>query len=79
MLSLWKARCINATVVVGTHDDLTNIAGLFGFEIKTIRLSTLCVENLLEWVKKLIEAQRLSPLTETIQNSKCTIPALKRK
>lgn len=63
VISLWKARLIDATIVIGTHDDLSKIAKLFNFEIKTIKLSTLCVENLLQWTKKLIEAERLSPST----------------
>ena len=59
--SLWRSRLINATIFVGTHDNLEKIASLLGFEVKTIRLSTLCVENLLQWVNKLIESERLSP------------------
>lgn len=61
LTSLLRSRCINATIVAGTHDNLAEFASLFGFEIKNITLSTLCVENLLQWVKKLIEAERLSP------------------
>ncbi|MBD2255858.1 hypothetical protein H6G14_32335 [Nostoc parmelioides FACHB-3921] len=61
LTSLLVSRCINATIVAGTHDNLTEFASLFGFEIKNMTLSTLCVENLLQWAKKLIEAERLSP------------------
>lgn len=61
LISLWQASFINATIVAGTHDNLAKFASLFGFEIKTITFSTLCVENLLQWVKKMIEAERLSP------------------
>lgn len=63
LTSLWRSRSINATIVAGTHDNLAKFASLFGFEIKTIGLSTLCVDNFLQWAKKLIEAERLSPLT----------------
>ncbi|MGD1911517.1 MAG: hypothetical protein ACFB2X_11850 [Rivularia sp. (in: cyanobacteria)] len=61
LISLWLAHSINATIVSGTHNNLAKFASLFSFEIKTIRLSTLCVENLLQWSKKLIESERLSP------------------
>ncbi len=62
LTSLWQARCLNATIVVATHDDLSQIASLCGLMVKTITLNTLCTDNLLEWAKKLIEAERLSPL-----------------
>ncbi|AFZ61260.1 hypothetical protein ACOWPH_28605 (plasmid) [Anabaena sp. PCC 7938] len=61
LTSLWRARCLNATIVVATHDDLSQIASLCGLMVKTITLNTLCTDNLLEWAKKLIEAERLSP------------------
>ncbi len=61
LISLWRSRFINATIVVATHNNLAKIVSWFGFEIKTISLSTLCVENLLQWAKKLIESERLSP------------------
>jgi hypothetical protein len=58
---LWRSRCLNASIVVATHDDLSKIAILCGFMVKSITLNTLCTDNLLEWAKKLIEAERLSP------------------
>ncbi|MEO0841680.1 MAG: hypothetical protein AAFY21_20315 [Cyanobacteria bacterium J06641_2] len=61
LIGLWQASLINATIVAGTHNNLAQFASFFGFEIKTITLSTLCVDNLLLWVKKTIEAERLSP------------------
>jgi len=62
LISLWRSRLINATIVAGTRDNLAKFPDLLGFEVTTITLSTLCVENVLQWVKNWIEAERLSPL-----------------
>lgn len=62
-ISLLKARFLNATIVVGTHKNLKIIPQLLGLKIETIILTTLNINNLLKWVEKHLEKERLSSTT----------------
>ena len=57
--SLLRAAHTRATIVIGTHRDLGNIAGLMGLSVRSIDLPPLDVETLLLWTSRSIAAVRL--------------------
>jgi hypothetical protein len=61
LISLGKMSYLQGTIMVGTHHNLSPLAYRFGFQVKTIHLSTLTVSYLLQWAQESLEAERLSP------------------
>ena len=58
-LAFARAAAENATIVVGTHADLSPIARRFGLRVNTIHLSSFNTETLLDWARCRIEAVRI--------------------
>lgn len=65
--ALWRASHLGATIVAGTHTDLSHIARLVGLEVYAICLPQLEVEPLIAWVKLRIEAVRLPEATVKLE------------
>lgn len=58
--SLCRARFLNATIVVGTHKDLSLLARIIGLKVNIIKLDTLSSANLVRWAQKAINAVSIS-------------------
>jgi hypothetical protein len=58
-LALWQATRRNATIVAGTHADLSPVAHQVGLPVETIDLQPLQPEALIAWATLRIEAVRL--------------------
>jgi hypothetical protein len=64
LAALRRAARIGATVVVGTHADLSRIALAAGLEVSTHFLSNLDTKMLIAWARLRIEAARLPGVSE---------------
>jgi hypothetical protein len=62
-LALWRAVHLPATIVAGTHADLSGTALQVGLRVQTIYLPKLEVETLLLWATQRIAAARLPDKT----------------
>ncbi len=74
LFSLISAKGCRATIVVSTHRNVAWIAGLLGFSLRKIYLSTLSVENLISLLEIALKAEQLSlqipiPLTLTLEQA----------
>ncbi|MEM9703400.1 MAG: hypothetical protein AAF907_13250, partial [Planctomycetota bacterium] len=57
--ALRAAKRIDATVVAGTHRDLTAAAGRFGFDVSTVRFGPLDRETVRAWIGRRLAAARV--------------------
>lgn len=63
LLALGQAHRQRASIVVGSHWDLTAIARPLGFQVKTIRLTTLNSDSLRTWIRVQLASECLSATT----------------
>jgi hypothetical protein len=67
--ALWQAARTRATIVAGTHADLSAIARQVGLQVQTLDLPVLQVETLMDWVALRIAAVQLPNTTVKLQLS----------